>query len=168
MKPGPFLIIRNTFPTTFKHFLHSTILKSENTKTLLFIAYTYKKPQKYRPSSLLSSLHYYLPPLHIYLLFCIHYYLNIILTPCALQPLGEVEGTKQSTLFAGNLVKDKKIKSPLLIPWEFDIKPSSHPRGKKLPLLHTLHLEAQPIPYIFSFQCIKSACWRSWGRRTLS
>ena len=25
----------------------------------------------------------YLPPLHIYLLFCIHYYLNIILTPCA-------------------------------------------------------------------------------------
>ena len=34
-------------------------------------------------------------------------------------------------MFAGNLEKDKEIKSPLLIPREFDIKPSSHPRGGK-------------------------------------
>ena len=46
MKPGPFLIIRNTFPTTFKHLLHSAILKSENTKTLLLLAFTYKNPPK--------------------------------------------------------------------------------------------------------------------------
>ena len=43
-------------------------------------------------------------------------------------------------------------KTTLLIPREFDIKPSSHPRGEKLPLLlHTLHLEAQHIPYIYYF-----------------
>ena len=124
MNPGPFLIIRNTFPTTFKHLLHSAILKAESTKTLLLIPYTYKNPQKYHSSSLLSSLHIYLPPLHIYLLFCIHYYLNIILTPCAWQPLGEIEGTKQSTLFAGNLEKDKEIKPTLLIPREFNYPPS--------------------------------------------
>ena len=82
MNPDPFLIIRNTFQTTFKHLLHSAILKSENTKTLLLLAFTYK-PQKYHPSSSLSSLHYYLSPLYFYLLFCIHHYLNIILTPCA-------------------------------------------------------------------------------------
>ena len=46
---------------------------------------------------------------------------------------------------------DKEIKFPLLIPREFDIKPSSHPRGENLPLLRTLHLEAQPIPYIYYF-----------------
>ena len=45
MNPGPFLIIRNTFPTTFKHLLHSAILKSENTKTLLLLAFTYKNPK---------------------------------------------------------------------------------------------------------------------------
>ena len=45
MNPGRFLIIRNTFPTTFKHLLHSAILKSENIKTLLLIAFTYKNPQ---------------------------------------------------------------------------------------------------------------------------
>ena len=49
-EPGPFLIKRNNFPTTFKHFLHSAILKSVNTKTLLFIAYTYKNPKKDRKS----------------------------------------------------------------------------------------------------------------------
>ena len=54
-------------------------------------------------------------------------------------------------MFAGNLEKDKKIKPTLLIPREFDIKPSSHPRGENLPLLHTLHLEAQPILYIYYF-----------------
>ena len=45
MNPGPFLIIRNNFSTTFKHFLHSAILKSENTKTLLLLAFTYKTPK---------------------------------------------------------------------------------------------------------------------------
>ena len=70
-------------------------------------------------------------------------------------------GHKAIYLFAGNLEKAKKIKPTLLIPREFDIKPSSHPRGEKLPLLHTLHLEAQPNPY--SFQGIKSD-WHSWGR----
>ena len=45
MNPGPFLVIRNTFPTTFKHLLHTAILKSENTKTLLFIAFSYKPPK---------------------------------------------------------------------------------------------------------------------------
>ena len=45
MNPGPFLIIRNNFPTTFKHYLHSAILKSENTKTLLLLAFTYKNPK---------------------------------------------------------------------------------------------------------------------------
>ena len=45
MNPGPFLIIRNIFPTTFKHLLHSAIFKTENTKTLLLIAYTYKTPK---------------------------------------------------------------------------------------------------------------------------
>ena len=45
MNPGPFLITRNTFSTTFKHLLHSAILKSENTKTLLLLAFTYKNPK---------------------------------------------------------------------------------------------------------------------------
>ena len=59
-------------------------------------------------------------------------------------------------MFAGNLEKDKEIKPTLLIPREFDIKPSSHLLGEKLSLLHTLHLEAQPIPNILSsFQGIK-------------
>ena len=73
MNPGPFLIIRNTFPIIFKHILHSAILKSENTKTHLLLAFIYKNPQKYHPSSLLSSLHHYSSPLHFYLLFCIYY-----------------------------------------------------------------------------------------------
>ena len=130
MNPGPFLIIRNNFPTSFKHFLHTAIFQSENTKTRLFIAFTYKNPK--------NTIHhnYYHPCIIVYhhcifiYCFCIIYYLNIILTPYAWQPLGEVEGTKQSTLFAGNLEKDKEIKSPLLIPREFDIKPSSHLLGK--------------------------------------
>ena len=45
MNPGPFLIIRNTFQTTFKHLLHSAILKTENTKTLLLLAFSYKNPK---------------------------------------------------------------------------------------------------------------------------
>ena len=50
----------------------------------LFLSRAHKPPRECAyPSSLLSSSHIYLPPLHIYLLFCIHYYLNIILTPCA-------------------------------------------------------------------------------------
>ena len=60
MNPGPFLIIRNTFPTIFKHLLHSAILKSENTKTLLFIAFTYKNPKNN------IHHHYYHPCIFIY------------------------------------------------------------------------------------------------------
>ena len=55
MNPCPFLIIRNTFPTTFKHFLHSAILKSENTKTLLLLAFIYKNPKN------TINHHYYHP-----------------------------------------------------------------------------------------------------------
>ena len=55
MNPGLFLIIRNTFPTTFKHLLHSAIFKSENTKILLFLAFTYKNPKN------TINHHYYHP-----------------------------------------------------------------------------------------------------------
>ena len=60
MNPDPFLIIRNNFPTTFKHHLHSAILKSENTKTLLFIAFTYKNPKN------IIHHHYYHPCITTY------------------------------------------------------------------------------------------------------
>src|SRR6185369_5786995 len=44
MNPGPFLIIRNTFPTTFIHFSFSAIIKSENKKILLHLACIIKNP----------------------------------------------------------------------------------------------------------------------------
>src|SRR5680860_1200386 len=68
MNPGPFLIIRNTFPTTFKHLLHSAILKSENTKTLLLLAFTYKNPK--------NIIH------HCFHHPCIFIYQNCIFTYC--------------------------------------------------------------------------------------
>ena len=60
MNPGQFLIIRSTFPTTFKHLLHSDIFKSENTKTLLLLAFTYKIPKN------IIHHHYYHPCIFIY------------------------------------------------------------------------------------------------------
>ena len=95
-EPGPFLIIRNTFPTLLSPLLFAAIIKSENTKTLLHLAFIIKNPKN-------IIYHYYhhpcifiLPSLHIY--YCLHIYFIIILTPCAWQPLGEVEGTKQFIL----------------------------------------------------------------------
>ena len=44
-EPRSILITRNNFPMTFKHHLHSAILKSENTKTLLLVAFIYKNPK---------------------------------------------------------------------------------------------------------------------------
>ena len=76
MNPGPFLIIRNTFPTTFKHLLHSAIFKSENTKTLLFIAFTYKNPKN------TIHHHYYHPCIFIYhhcmFLYCFALFIILI------------------------------------------------------------------------------------------
>ena len=147
MNPGPFLIIRNTFPTIFKHLLHSAILKSENTKTLFLLAFTYKNPNN------TINHHCYHPCIiiHHHCIFICCFAFNIIVISFSHlmfdNPLLR-SGHKAIFLFAGNLEKDKEIKYPLLIPREFDIKPSSHPRGEKLPLLHTLHLEAQPNPYI--------------------
>ena len=89
MNPGPFLIIRNTFPITFIALLFSEIIKTENTKTL-YILHSSSKTQKYIPYHCYHYCHHpcilYLSPLHIYLPFCICYlfiYLDIILTLCA-------------------------------------------------------------------------------------
>ena len=56
-------------------------------------------------------------------------------------------------MFAGNLEKDKEIKSPLLISREFDIKPSSHLLGKKFHfyILYTWRLNLSLI-YYFPFR----------------
>ena len=53
--------------------------------------------------------------------------------------------------FVGFIKKDKEITAFGSFPQEFDIKPSSHPRGenKSFPLLYTLHLESQPNSYSF-------------------
>ena len=126
MNSGPFLIIRNTFPTILSIFYIQPFLNQKIQKTLLLIAYTYKTPKI--SSIIVSTILAYLFTTMAYLLIVLHlFYFDIILTTCAWQPLGEVEGTKQFTLFGGSQGKDKKINHSLLIPREFDIKPSSHP-----------------------------------------
>ena len=76
MNPAPFLIIRNTFPTTFKHLLHSAILKLENIKTLLLIAFTYKNPQN------IIHHHYYHPCIityhHCIFIYCFAFIIILI------------------------------------------------------------------------------------------
>ena len=68
MNPGPFLIIRNTFPITFIHFL---LFKNPKIQKHFYILHSQYKTQQYHPSLFRPSLHIYLPSLHIYLLFCI-------------------------------------------------------------------------------------------------
>ena len=77
----------------FSIFCQLKIQKYKNTFTSCI---HHKKPKN-------IIYHYYhhpcifiLPSLHIY--YCLHIYFIIILTPCAWQPLGEVEGTKQFIL----------------------------------------------------------------------
>ena len=64
------------FSNHFKHLLHSAILKSENTKTLLLLAFTYKNPQN------TIHHHYYHPSIFIYhhcILFTLNFAWFIIL-----------------------------------------------------------------------------------------
>ena len=70
MNRGPFLIIRNTFPTNFIHFLP---FKNPKIQKHFYILHSQYKTQKYHPLLFPPSLHIYLSSLHIYLLFCTHY-----------------------------------------------------------------------------------------------
>ena len=108
MNPGPILIIRNNFPTTIIHFLFSAIYKFENTKILLLLAFTIHNPKTLSIIAIIILAYHhciFISCLHIYFLFaylllvCIHYYLYIVITPCAWQPLGEVEDQNTYTLF---------------------------------------------------------------------
>ena len=70
MNPGPFFIIRNTFPTTFQHHLHSAILKSENKKHLYFL-HSHIKTTKIS-SIIVSTILSYLFTTIAYLLIVLH------------------------------------------------------------------------------------------------
>ena len=58
-------------------------------------------------------------------------------------------------------------KTTLLIPREFDIKPSSHPRGEKDFHYYILCTWRLNLSHIF-LSGYQEYCWHSWGRRTPS
>ena len=76
-EPGPFLIIRNTFPITFIALLFSEIIKTENTKTLYILHSSYKT-QKYIPYHCHNYCHH--PCIFIYHHCIFIYYFEFILS----------------------------------------------------------------------------------------
>ena len=148
MNPGPFLIIRNTFPTLLSPLLFAAIFNSENTKTLSHLAFIIKN-QKYHLPLFPPSLHIYFTIIAYLLLFAYLFYYHSH-TLCLTTTWW---GWGQKTIYfvAGSQEKDKEITPEILVPWEFDIKPSSHPSWGKLSstTTYTLHLESQPNPFTF-------------------
>ena len=76
MNPGPFLIIRNTFPTTFKHLLHSAILKSENTKHFYSLHSHIKTPKI--PSIIITIIFAYLFTTIAFFIYCFASFIILI------------------------------------------------------------------------------------------
>ena len=154
MNPGPLLIIRNTFPITFIALLFSEIIKTENTKTLYLLHSSSKTPKIYS-IQLLSLLPPSLHTLFItiaYLLTVLHLLFILISFSHLVLDNHLVRLRAQNKLFVCRKSREgQEDKSSLLIPREFDIKPSSHPSWGKhvFHLLHTLHLESQPNPFTF-------------------
>ena len=143
MNPGPFLIIRNTFPTLLSPLLFAAIFNSENIKTLSHLAFIIKN-QKYHLPLFSPSLHIYFTIIAYLLLFAYLFYYHSH-TLC-LTTTWWGWGHKTIYVVAGSQEKDKEITPEILVPREFDIKPSSHPSWGKLSstILYTLHLESQP------------------------
>ena len=148
MNPGPFLIIRNTFPTLLSSLLLAAIIKSENTKTLLYLAFIIKT-QKYHLSLFPQSLHIYFTTIAYLLLFAYLFYYHSH-TLC-LTTTWWGWGHKTIYFVAGSQEKDKEITPEILVPREFDIKHSSHPSWGKLSstTTYTMDLESQPNPFTF-------------------
>ena len=159
MNPSPtLLIISNTFPTLLLHFTFYVIIKSESTKILLHLANTIQTTKT--SSNIIYTILALLFTIIAYLfLFCIGYfyifYLHLVLD----NHLVRLRAQNNLLCFVGFIKKDKETTTFGSFPREFDIKPSSHPRGenKSFPLLYTLHLESQPNPYSF---------WHRWLEAT--
>jgi hypothetical protein len=103
MNLGPLLIIRNNFPTTLSFFSFLVLIKFENTKILLFTTLANQKTTP--PSFTVYHCIAYSRGIRLFWHRChciftyshsiFHFNFVYLQTPCAWQPLGEVEGTKQ-------------------------------------------------------------------------
>jgi hypothetical protein len=108
MNPVPLFIIRNNFPFTLSPFLFSVIINFENTKTFPLLHFTNQNTTTisfivYHCIAYYFSLH--IPMAQDFWRRCIRIFIDLhciftfsfvyLHTPCAWQPLGEVEGTKQ-------------------------------------------------------------------------
>ena len=135
------------------------MLPSINSKIQKYIYFLHSqyKTQKHHLSLLSSSLHTILAYLFLACIFTssLHYILYFILFLHFVLDNHLVRlRTKTSNLcFVGNQNKDRKIIPSLLIPQEFDIKPSSHPRGENTSstyyILCTWRLNLTP----YTFHC---------------
>jgi hypothetical protein len=157
MNPSPLFIIRNNFPFTLSLFLFSVIINFENTKTFPLLHFTNQNTTSIS-FTVYHCIAYYFS-LHISAAYdfwrrciCIFIYIAYLLssfvylhTPCAWQPLGEVEGTKQIYLPCRLLEEGQEGPCTHSSP-RVRYKPSSHLRGgnSSFPMLSTLHLESQP------------------------
>jgi hypothetical protein len=145
MNPGPLFIIRNNFPFTLSLFLFLVIIKIQ--KYFIYCISQTKTLQLYLLWFIIA-LHIALVcifPRHrifgavafayLFILYCIFISIFVYLhTPCAWQPLGEVEGTKQ-IYFTLRVVRRGTGRILIhTVPREFDINPRVTFVGKiKLP-----------------------------------
>ena len=150
MNPGPFFNHKKHLSNHFYHFsifCHLKIRKYKNTFTSCI--------HHIKPKNIIYHCYHH-PCIFIYhhciFISCLHCILSWYHShTLCLTTTRWGWGPKHLLCFVGNQKKDRKDKSSLLIPREFDIKPSSHPSWGKhvFHLLHTLHLESQPNPFTF-------------------
>jgi hypothetical protein len=98
MNPGPLLIIRNNFPTNLSNFFNSKVQK------YFYLLHLQTKTQHRHLLLFIIALHipaaqdFFWRRCHCIFTYshCIFHFIFVYLhTPCAWQPLDEVEGTKQ-------------------------------------------------------------------------
>jgi hypothetical protein len=128
MNPGPLFTIRNNFSFTVSLSLFSVIINFENTKIFPLLHFTKKN------TTTISFTVYH----------CIAYFFSLnclfissfvyLHTPCAWQPLGEVEGKKQ-IYFPCRLLEEGHEGSLYTQSPRVRYKPSSHLRGENQPSL---------------------------------
>ena len=149
MKPGPILIIRNTFPLHLPSFIFSAINKSENKKILLLLAITHINPKTITQPCISSSLHIYLPnSVGILIFICVlfylvatyllyHLFIFIIFVSLLIRNFvldnHLVELGTQGILFVFQIARrgERIINFPQLVPRKFDITLESPLWGKE-------------------------------------